>query len=434
MLARLFKILPLVGLSVFTTVLSPTETWAQKSAKGGGKQGANKDSKSAIAKTSQQRIDELIASVSADRKRVIAQFAAQYAAGNQANKDTARVPRTFIEGQVKTVNTGDWTSGFYAATLWYLYEATGDKQFFEAAKQRQRILEKEQYNKGTHDLGFMIYCPFGAARRLDPANADHYGQVIKVASQSLATRFNPQVGLIRSWDHGKWKYPVIIDNMMNLEMLMWAAREYNMPEIRQLAITHAFTTMRKHFRKDNSSFHVVDFNPADGSIIKQGTHQGYADESAWARGQAWGLYGYTTMYRLTKDTSFLGQARRIANYIINHPTLPADKVPYWDYDDPAAPNTPRDASAAAITASALLELKEYIKADDLKLTYVNHAVAILKSLSTDAYMAKQGENGYFMLKHSVGSKPHNSEVDVPLNYADYYFIEALLRLNPATKY
>lgn len=356
----------------------------------------------------------------------IAKFAAQYAAGMVANTDTSRVPRTFQDGKVKTVNTGDWTSGFYAGTLWYLYEATNDKKFFEEAKNRQRILEKEQYNKGTHDLGFMIFCPFGAAMRLDPANADHYGQVIKAASQSLASRFNPQIGLIRSWDHGKWKYPVIIDNMMNLEMLMWAAREYNMPEIRQLAITHAFTTKRKHFRPDNSSFHVVDFNPQDGSVLKQGTHQGYADESSWARGQAWGLYGYTTMYRWTKDTSFLGQAVRIANYIINHPNLPADKVPYWDYDDPAAPNAPRDASAAAITASALYELQGYVDKAKRK-TYTDFAHAIVKSLSTDAYMAKQGENGHFMLMHSVGSKPHNSEVDVPLNYADYYFIEALLR-------
>jgi hypothetical protein len=234
------------------------------------------------------------------------------------------------------------------------------------------------------------------------------------------------VGLIRSWDFGAWKFPVIIDNMMNLELLTWATRETGEPKFKEIAVSHADKTMANHFRVDASSVHVVDYDPATGTVRGRQTHQGYSDSSAWARGQAWGLYGYTMMFRETGNTNYLDQARRIASLIISHPRLPEDRIPYWDFDAPDIPNAPRDASAAAVMASALIELSDQVDTE-----FGKQCIALarqqLLSLSSPEYLAKPGANGGFLLKHSTGHKPENSEVDVPLNYADYYFLEALLR-------
>jgi lysophospholipase L1-like esterase len=243
----------------------------------------------------------------------------------------------------------------------------------------------------------------------------------------LSTRFKPEVGLIRSWDHGAWKYPVIIDNMMNLELLTWAAREANEPRLREIAIGHADNTRKNHFRPDASTWHVLDYNPTNGAVVKRQTHQGAADDSAWARGQAWGLYGYTMMYRETRRPEYLEQAVKIAQFLLSHPRLPADKVPYWDFDAPGIPNAPRDASAAAIMASALLELGTLAEPAFARQCFET-ARQQLRSLASPAYRAVVGENGGFLLRHCVGHFPKNSEVDVPINYADYYFLEALLRL------
>ena len=336
------------------------------------------------------------------------------------------LPRTFEHGKLVTIPTRDWTSGFFPGSLWYLFEATGDAKWRASAEKFTALLEPEQHNTRTHDVGFMLYCSYGNGLRLTGNEA--YKAVLLTGAQSLSTRFNTAVGCIKSWDHGvgKFTFPVIIDNMMNLELMFWAARHGPAERYRDLSIRHADTTIQNHFRADNSSFHVVDYDPASGKVLQRITHQGTADDSAWARGQAWGLYGYTVMYRETKDPRYLAQAQKIAAFVMNHPRLPADKVPYWDFDDIKIPHAPRDSSAAAIIASALLELRGYVTAD-LAAGYTAFAEAQLRSLSSPAYLATPGTNGGFLLMHATGNHPKNSEIDTPLNYADYYFLEALLR-------
>jgi hypothetical protein len=234
------------------------------------------------------------------------------------------------------------------------------------------------------------------------------------------------VGCIRSWDSKPWRYPVIIDNMMNLELLLWATHESGDSSFARIAVIHANTTLRNHFRPDYSSYHVVDYDTATGAVLAKKTAQGYADSSAWARGQSWGLYGYTVMYRYTHDPRYLEQAEHIAAFILGNPNLPADKVPYWDYNAPGGNRVLRDASAAAIMASALIELSRYTVHGKGK-SYLEAAEQIIVSLSSANYHAVVGANGGFLLMHSVGNLPGRTEVDVPLTYADYYFVEAMLR-------
>ena len=336
------------------------------------------------------------------------------------------LPRTFEHGQLVTIPTRDWTSGFFPGSLWYLFEATGDAKWRASAEKFTALLEPEQHNTRTHDVGFIIYCSFGNGLRLTGNEA--YKAVLLNGAQSLSTRFNPTIGCIKSWDHGvgTFTFPVIIDNMMNLELMLWAARAGPAERYRDLAVRHADTTLRNHFRADHSSVHVVDYDPVTGQVIKRVTHQGTADDSAWARGQAWGLYGYTVMYRETKDPRYLAQAQKIAAFVMNHPRLPADKVPYWDFDDVKIPHAPRDSSAAAIICSALLELRGYVAAPAAA-DYTAFAESQLRSLASAAYLATPGTNGGFLLKHATGNHPKNSEIDVPINYGDYYFLEALLR-------
>lgn len=342
------------------------------------------------------------------------------------------LPKTYYPLTKKFETSGSrwWTSGFYPGSLLYLYEYSGDPFLLKEEKRVEKIIEKEQFNKGTHDLGFMMYCSFGAANRLNPSR--EYEQILMNSARSLSTRFNATAGVIKSWDHGTWKYPVIIDNMMNLELLFWATRFSGDSSFYKIAVTHANTTMKNHYRADNSSWHVVDYDITDGHVISKKTHQGYADYSAWARGQAWGLYGYVVMYRCTKDPKYLEHANKIARFITTHPSMPEDKVPYWDYHTPEIPATYRDASAAAITASALLELSRYTGVTQSN-AYKSFAEKILRSLASPTYTAPYGENGGFILKHSTGHLPGNSEVDVPLTYADYYYIEAMLRYKALQK-
>lgn len=337
------------------------------------------------------------------------------------------MPRTYNSAADTLVisNTKWWCSGFYPGTLWMIYDATKDKAIRAEAEKKLAILEQEKYYTGNHDLGFMMFCSFGTAYKI--TQNPRYKDVILTAASSLTTRYRPSIQAIQSWDSSKnFRCPVIIDNMMNLELLEWAAQNGGEDRFHQIAVNHANTTLKNHFRPNYSSYHVLDYNLQTGNVDRKVTHQGFADESAWARGQAWGLYGYIVMYRFTKDVNYLALANHIARFIINHPNLPADKVPYWDFNAPDIPKAKRDVSAAAITASALLELGQYVKGNDRK-QYQATAEEILRSLSSPAYRAPLGTNGGFLLMHSVGSLPHNSEVDVPLTYADYYFIEALSR-------
>lgn len=326
------------------------------------------------------------------------------------------------DGSIRYATARDWTCGFFPGSLWLMYELTGDSFYKKQAANFTEALDTVQYFTHTHDLGFMLNCSYGNGLRL--TNNIAYKKVLNHGAESLTTRFNPTVGCIRSWDFGHWKYPVIVDNMMNLEFLVNASELSGNKKYRNIAISHADVTLKNHFRKDHSSYHVVSYDPQTGKAEEFQTHQGYSDESAWARGQSWGLYGYTYMYSISKDKKYLKQARKIASFIMNHPRLPQDKVPYWDFDCPKMPDTPRDASAAALNASALLLLSTLVDNGE---AYFTFAEGILENLSTEKYLAQEGSNAYFVLKHSTGNLPNNSEIDTPLNYADYYFIEALIR-------
>jgi len=334
------------------------------------------------------------------------------------------VPRNIeADGSLRVVPGGDWTSGFYPGTLWYMYELSGMKEFRELATAYTWLLEEQQYNGSNHDVGFRMYCSFGNALRLT-GDADIKPVLIQSA-KTLIARYVEPVGCIRSWDFNQevWQCPVIIDNMMNLELLFWASEETGDPVYRDIAVSHALTTMEHQFREDFSSVHVVDYDTLTGEVRQKNTHQGHSDESSWARGQSWGLYGYTMTYRFTKDERFLRQAEHIAEFLLTHPRLPEDGVPYWDYDAPGIPDEPRDVSAAAIMASAFYELSSY---SDRGEYFKSEADRILQSI-WENYRSAPGENHGFILGHSTGHLPGGSEIDVSINYADYYFMEALKR-------
>lgn len=349
----------------------------------------------------------------------------QYARMLAAQPDTSvTVHSANQDGTYRNMPSKWWCSGFFPGGLWQLYERSHNAQWEKAARLWTAAVKKEQYNTGTHDLGFMMFDSFGNGLRL--TNDPEYKKVLIQSAKSLATRFDPNIGLIKSWNSfkGGYKYPVIIDNMMNLDLLFWASKETGDPSFKQIALTHADNTMKHHFRPDNSSYHVILYD-VDGKVLAKKQHQGYVDESCWTRGHAWAMYGYVEMYRNTKDKKYLDFAQKISDYYLNHPNLPADKIPYWDFYAPNIPNEERDASAGAIAASALLELSTYTGEKGKR--YYADAVKMLVSLSSPAYRAALGENNNFLIKHCVGAKSLNSEIDVPLIYADYYYLEALLR-------
>lgn len=334
------------------------------------------------------------------------------------------------DGTLNLVPSKDWTSGFFPGELWFLYEYTQNNFWKKKAQQHTDILEKEKMNGSTHDMGFKVYCSFGNGYRL--TQDEHYKEVLLQSARTLATRFKPAAGIIRSWDHStaKWACPVIIDNMMNLELLFWATKESKDSTFYRIAVDHARTTMKHHFRPDFSSYHVIDYDRITGQVLKKNTHQGFADESAWSRGQAWALYGYTMCYRETRLPEFLEQAQNIEKYLFTHPNMPEDLIPYWDFDAPGIPDEPRDVSAATVIASALYELSLYDPEKGER--YRSNADKIIENL-TKHYRAMLKKDNGFLLLHSTGTKPTNTEVDVPIVYADYYFIEALMRKNKLEK-
>ena len=337
------------------------------------------------------------------------------------------LPRTLDkEGKLITSDSKWWTSGFFPGVLWYLYEATGDTLLKEYACDYTSRVEKEKYNKGNHDVGFMLYCSFGNGYRL--TGNEKYKQVLLKGAESLSTRYKDHIGVIRSWDFNRavWQYPVIIDNMMNLELLEWASKNSDNSRFAAIARSHADVTLKNHFRADYSCWHVVSYDTITGQPEKKHTRQGYSHESSWSRGEAWALYGYVMMYRETQQKHYLVHAKKVANYILTHPRMPEDGIPYWDYDAPDIPDTYRDASAGAIMASAFIELSTMIQGE-LSRKCLMMAETQLKTLTSPEYLAEPGTNGNFILKHSVGSLMEQSEVDVPLTYADYYYVEALLR-------
>lgn len=332
-----------------------------------------------------------------------------------------------LHGEIVYVPCSDWTSGFFAGSLWYLYNLTEDTEWEALAAKYTDSLDSEQYLTAHHDVGFVVGSSFLNGMR---AGNKKYSPVIIEAANSLLKHFHPKVGVIQSLDANRewqsergWSYPVMIENMMNLEILFEATRVSGDSTYYHIAMSHADITLRNHFRTDHSCYHAVDYDLKTGEVRSKQTVQGYADESAWAKGQAWAIYGYTMCYRYTHKAEYLAQAQNIYNFIFTNKNLPTDLIPYWDYDALNIPNEPRDASAAAITASALYELGTYLPETKYKET----ADRILETLSTPVYRAKEGTNGHFILKHSVGSTLYKQEIDVPLNYADYYFLEALIR-------
>lgn len=376
----------------------------------------------------------------------------QYTQLLKVSTDVTRFPRTInSDGSVRTTNISDWTQGFFAGNLWYIYEYTQNPQWKAAATKWTEALEQAQFLTQHHDVGFVMYCSYGKAIKFekDPKKLEKYRKILIQSAESALTRFDPKVGLIKSWDAKQswdkktmWEYPVIIDNMMNLEMLCYVSKLTGNPKYKEVAISHALNTLKNHFRPDYSTYHVVNYGP-DGKVLNRQTNQGFADNSTWARGQGWAIYGFTMMYRETKDKRFLEAAQKAADFYINHPNLPKDKIPYWDFNAEQKGYTPdfdynanklsyipRDASAGALVASGLLELSTFSK-DGNK--YFKSAEQMLKSLSGSEYLAAPGTNSGFILKHCVGSLPHKTEIDVPLVYADYYFLEALLRYQAIKK-
>lgn len=340
-----------------------------------------------------------------------------------------RIPKTIDKlGRMVYIPIDDWCSGFFPGSLCYLYQLTNDKSWFVQSKRFTEALDSIQYLTWHHDVGFMIGSSYLNIYRLSPNKA--YKKAIIQTAKSLCTRFRKKAGVIQSWNVDRgwqskrgWTCPVIIDNMMNLELLFEATRLSGDSTYWKVAVSHANKTLENQFRKDGSCYHVVDYDPNNGAVLHRQTAQGYADNSAWARGQAWAVYGYTVCYRYTHDRKYLDQAVKTLNFVMQNPNLPDDLIPYWDFDAPNIPNEPRDASSAACIASALYEMNNYLPDNG----YTSLADRIIRSLSSPEYRAPLGKNGCFLLMHSVGSIPHNNEIDVPLNYADYYFLEALTR-------
>lgn len=352
---------------------------------------------------------------------------------------------TDSEGRLVTSDVGWWCSGFYPGSLWYIYEYTGDENFRDMAWEATCKLDTLIERHTDHDIGFQINCSYGNALRLTGDSAAVVPTYM-AAARKLADRFNPGAGVIRSWDwpQNHWRYPVIIDNMMNLELLTVAERISGEKRLADVANAHATTTLSNHFRPDWSCWHLLDYDVETGDVRYRETVQGYAHESAWARGQAWALYGFTMMYRETGRKEYLEAAENIGNMLIGR--LPEDGIPYWDLNAPGTPealdsSAPgatqnshaytgpvyRDASAGAIMASAFIELSTLTEDTADAEKYLDTARRQLLTFGTEEYLANPGENGNFILKHSVGSIPGGSEVDVPLSYADYYLLEALIR-------
>lgn len=321
------------------------------------------------------------------------------------------------------VPSSDWTSGFFPGNLWYLFQLTGNEAFKTRASDWTSYVEKEKFNGGTHDMGFKVFSSFG--KGLMVKESKNYQDIIVTSAVTLSNRYNAKVGSIRSWDFNRdiWEFPVIIDNMMNLELLFEATRISGDSTFHNIAISHANTTLQNHFREDNSSYHVVVYDTITGGVKDKVTHQGFEANSAWARGQAWGIYGFTMSYRYTKDTTYLNQAKASASFYLNHPNLREDGIPYWDFNDVSIPNAVIDVSAATVIASAFYELSNY----DSDPKYIAYANKVLNTLHSKEYILDASVEAPFVLKHSTGNWPKKDEMDEPIVYADYYFLEALLR-------
>ena len=349
--------------------------------------------------------------------------------------DFSQMPRNILAGEyrwnLRPTKLEEWCIGFWPGILWMDYDYTRSEAVMKAAQgYTEAVIKAADRSVADHDLGFIATGALikGYEQTRDP----RYREAALRAADSLATLFNNKVGTMLSWPHSVKRYGghnTIIDNMMNLELLFWADHERNSKpgnsRLFDIAVRHAETTMQHHFRPDGSCYHVAVYDTLTGRFLRGVTHQGYSDASTWSRGQAWAVYGYTMVYRYTHDPRFLRQARRAADVYLRrlHETSD-DMVPVWDMDAPAGQQE-KDASAACIVASALLELCQYAKEDADR--YHEAAVATLRCLSTNRYQSR--DRNVSLLLHSTGHHPAGSEVDASIIYADYYYMEALLRLN-----
>ena len=325
-------------------------------------------------------------------------------------------------GAWAATGAGEWTSGFFPGSLWLAYEATGDAALRSQAQLREAGLRAQRLDTSGNDQGFKLLDSFGNGYRL--TGDDSSRRVVLRGARSLASRYGPAVGMTRSWGkRNSPRFTVIVDNLMNLELLFWAARHGGDPAWYGMALSHVLRSARDHVRGDGSTAHVVDYGARSGKLRRKRTRQGYARNSTWSRGQAWAVYGFTMAYRETGDRRLLAAARRAADWYLGH--LPSDLVPYWDFDAPGIPDAPRDSSAAAIAASGLLDLAELDPDAAQRARYHAAAEATLASLSSDRYLAR-GHPDQSILLHGTQDRPRG-EYDTGLVFGDYYFIEALLR-------
>ncbi|MUH36469.1 glucuronyl hydrolase [Zobellia amurskyensis] len=372
----------------------------------------------------------------ASQKKEVVQFSAEKVLDENAQKikvvqetikSENQFPRNIPKGQTnwEMVGARDWCSGFWPGVLWYAYEQSNDSGLKESAMKSTEALRQIAYSPAeNHDIGFMLYCSYGNGYRLT-GNED-YKKVLLAAADTLATLYNPKVGSILSWPIKKSEFDhnTIVDNMMNLELLFWAAKNGGSQDLYDLSESHAQLTMDYLVREDGSMFHLGSFDSETGEFLKGMTHQGYADDSMWARGQTWGMYGFAIAYRETSNKDFLNTSIKLSDHFLER--LPKDGIPYWDFDDPKIPNSPKDASAAAVAACGLLELSGLVEDVSLKQKYIDAAKDLLEKLSREPYYS--GDTNQSLLLHSTGHHPNNSEIDMPIVYADYYYMEALLRL------
>ncbi|MDU0352621.1 glycoside hydrolase family 88 protein [Paraglaciecola aquimarina] len=337
-----------------------------------------------------------------------------------------KIPTQFENGEAIYTNFMGWTSGFIAGNFWYLYEHTKDESWLNTATKWTDALERSQFNRKTHDIGFIMNNSYGNGLRLTGNKA--YDPILLNSAKTLMERYNPKLGLTFSWSWGSWEFPVIIDNMMNLELLFNASLATGDKTYYDAAVSHATITMKHHFRDDFSSYHLVDYSRTTGLPKHKQTFQGIADDSSWSRGQAWGAYGYTMTYRYTQDEKFLNHARGIVNYLLTHKNMPEDLIPYFDYDAPDYPEITnyRDSSAGSLLASSLFELANYVDEDEAK-RYRAAAMKMLRSLASPEYLAEKGENGHFLLKQATYNFPKDLGLNTAINYGDYYYLEALTR-------
>ncbi|MRT93808.1 glycoside hydrolase family 88 protein [Ancylomarina sp. 16SWW S1-10-2] len=358
--------------------------------------------------------------------RVLTESVVKIKESADALSDTNHFPRYIPQDSTnwECVDVADWCSGFWPGVLWYAYEYSGDELIKKQAELFTAPIKEIAYTPAQdHDIGFQVYCSYGNGYRL--TGNPEYKKIMLAAADTLATLYNPIVGSINSWPSKReYSHNTIIDNMMNLELLFWAAKNGGGQRLKDIAVSHAEVTMKYIVRPDYTAFHLGSFDAKTGAFIEGKAHQGYADNSMWARGQTWGIYGFAIAYRESGKKDFLKTSMKMADKFLER--LPEDGIPYWDFDAPVTANTPKDASAAAVAACGMLELYGLVEEDSVKQKYYNEAVKLIEILSTDKYLT--GNSNQAILTHSVGHMPKNSEIDVPIIYADYYFLEALLKL------